>query len=111
MRTRAGAAIIYVAILIGVVVMFNAGISEALFAWTAASFCLGWIARYSWSALLPLLAIPIAVPFGYPDRWTGGDPLVLWAELLLAAPIQAAVVFAGFGARHLFECFRASSRT
>jgi hypothetical protein len=105
---RVGAAIVYVAILVGVVVMADAGISEALFVWLAASFCVGWISRYPWSVLLPFLAIPIAVPFGYPDRWTGGDPLLLWSEVLLAAPIQAAIVFAGFGGRRLFERFRVS---
>lgn len=59
---------------------------------------------------LPFLAVPIAVPFGYPDRWTGGDPLVLWPEVLLAAPVQAPIVFVGFGGRGLFESFRASRR-
>jgi hypothetical protein len=91
--------------MVGVVVMFNAGISKALFIWAAASFCVGWISRWRWSTPLPLLAIPIAVPFGYPDKWTGGDPLVLWAEVLLAVPIQVAIVFAGFYGRRLFERF------
>jgi hypothetical protein len=60
--------------------------------------------------LLPFIAIPIAVPFGYPDRWAGGDRLLLWSEVLLAAPIQAAIVFAGFCGQGLFERFRASRR-
>jgi hypothetical protein len=74
---RAGAAILYVAVMLGVVVLFNADIGEPFLIWSAASFCLGWITRYPWSAFLPLLASPIAVPFGYADGWTGGDPLLL----------------------------------
>jgi DNA-binding transcriptional ArsR family regulator len=105
---RVGATIVYVAVMVGVVVMANAGITEAVLVWAAASFCVGWISRNPWSALLPLLAIPIAVPFGYPDKWTGGDPLLLWSEVLLAASIQAVIVFAGFGGRRLIERFRAS---
>jgi hypothetical protein len=105
---RAGALIVYGAVLVGVVVMADAGISKAFLVWEAASFCLGWISRSPPSVLLPFLAIPIAVPFGYSESRTGADPLLLWSEVLLAAPIQAAIVFAGLGGRGLFERFRAS---
>jgi hypothetical protein len=103
---RTGAVIVYVAVMVGVILMADAGISKAYLVWEAASFGVGWISRYPWSVLLPFLAIPIAAPFGYPDRWTGGDPLLLWSEVLLAALIQAPIVFAGFGGRGIFERFR-----
>lgn len=106
MRTRA--AILYVAVMLGGVVLLNAGIDDALLIWSAASFCLGWITRYPWFAFLPLLAGPMAVPFGYADGSTDGDPLFLGAEVLLAAPIQGAIVMAGFGGRLLYDRFRAS---
>lgn len=107
---RAGALIVYGAVLVGVLVMADAGTDKAYLVWEAASFCLGWISRYSPSVLLPFIAIPIAVPFGYAKGWTGDDHLLLWTEVLLAAPIQAAIVFAGFGGRGVFERFRASRR-
>ena len=105
---RAGAVIVYVAILVEVLLMADAGISKAYLVWEAASLGVGWVSRYPWSVLLPFLAIPIAVPFGYPDGSTGGDPLPLWSEVLLAASVQAPIVFVGFGGRGLFERFRAS---
>jgi hypothetical protein len=105
---RAGALIVYVAVLVGVVVMADAGIGKTYLVWEAASFCVGWISRYPPSALLPFLAIPLAVPFGYAKGWTGDDHLLLWAEVLVAAPIQAAIVFAGFCGRGIFEGFRMS---
>jgi hypothetical protein len=108
LRMRVGAATLYVAVMFGVVVLFNVGVWEALLIWSAASFCLGWITRYPWLAFLPLLASAIAVPFGYADKLTGGDPLLLWVEVLLAAPIQGAIVIAGFGGRLLYERFRMS---
>jgi hypothetical protein len=92
---KVGVVIAYIASLVGVVVMADAGLSKAFLVWEAASFGVGWISRYPRSVLLPFLAIPIAVPFGYPDRWTGGDPLLLWSEVLLAAPIQAPIASAG----------------
>jgi len=103
---RVGAAIVYVAVMVAVLVMADAGIGKAYLVWEAASFCVGWVSRYPPSALLPFLAIPIAVPFGYPESRTGGDHLLLWSEVLLAAPVQAPIVFTGVGGRGLFERFR-----
>jgi hypothetical protein len=105
---RAAAATFYVLVMLGVVVLFNAGFVEAQLIWLVASFCLGWMARDPWLAFLPLLASPIAMPFGYADEGTLGDPLMLWSEVLLAAPIQGAFVIAGFSGHLLYERFRAS---
>jgi hypothetical protein len=73
---KASALIVYSAVLVGVLVMADADIDKAYLVWEAASFCVGWVSRYPPSALLPFIAIPIAVPFGYPARWTDGNPLV-----------------------------------
>lgn len=108
MCVRAGAAILYVAVMVGVVVLANAGTSGALLIWSAASICLGWLTRRPRLAFLPFLAIAIAVPFGYPDEWRGGDPLILWTEALAAAPVQAAFVIAGSWGRGRYERFSAS---
>lgn len=90
-------------VMLGVVVMFNTGIGEGGAIWIAASLCLGWVTRTPWLAFLPLLAAPIAVPFGYPEEWMGRTALPLWFVLLWAAPFQAALVIAGWGGRRLYE--------
>jgi hypothetical protein len=54
---------------------------------------------------LVFLAVPIAVPFGYPEEWTGHDPLPLWFGALLAAPVQAAIVIVGREGRYFYERF------
>ena len=102
---RVGAVIVYVAVLVGVVVMADAGISKAYFVWEAASFCVD-----GSRVIRPRCSCPSSQfrSRADPDRWTGGDPLLLWSEVLLAAPIQAALVFAGLGWRGPFERFRAS---
>jgi hypothetical protein len=105
---RVGAATLYIAVMLGVVALFNADIGEAFVIWSAASFCLGWITRSPWSALLPFLASPIAVPFGYQQVWMGSDPSLLWVGLLLLAPVQGAIVILAFGGRRLYKRCRVS---
>lgn len=110
-KTRAIAAVLYLAAVLGVIALADADSGAGLPVWVAVSFCLGWVTRSPWSALLPLLAVPLAVPFGYPEEWTsygGHDPLPLWFGALAAAPWSAAIVLAGVGGRHLYEHFRAS---
>jgi hypothetical protein len=107
---RAGAVIVYVAVLVGVVLMADAGIGKAYLVWEAASFCLGWVSGSQRAVLLPFIAIPLAVPFGHAKGWTGDDHLPLCTEVLVAAPVQAAIVFVGFGGRGLLKRFRAPRR-
>jgi hypothetical protein len=94
--------------MLGVVVLANVGIGAALPIWAAASFCLGWVTRYPWFAFLPFLAGPLAGPFGYPNVSTEGDPLLLWSEALLIAPVLAVIVISGSGGRLLYERHRTS---
>jgi hypothetical protein len=107
-RMRVGAAILYLVAMLGVVALAKADIAEALLIWSAASLCLGWTARWPWLALLPLLASPIAVPFGYPEDWSGREVMPLWFEMLWAALGQAIIVIVGFSGRHLYDRSRMS---
>lgn len=97
------AAILFVGVQIGVVALADSGNDLGLPIWLASAFCLGWITRSPWSALLAFLAVPIALPFGYPNQWTGHDPLPLWFGALLAAPVQAAIVIVGREGRYLYD--------
>jgi hypothetical protein len=90
-------------------VLFNAGFAEAQFIWLAASFVLGWSTGNRWLALLPLLAVPIAVPFGYGDASIQGDPMPIWAEVVFWAPVHALIILGGCWSRGVYERRRASS--
>jgi hypothetical protein len=48
-----------------------------------------------WALLLPLLAVLIAVPAGYPNARQGEDPPPIWVGFLVVAP--AAIVIAALG--------------
>lgn len=101
---------IYVAFLLGMIVALNADAENGdttLLVWTAASFALGWLVRQPWVAMLPLLAIPIAAPFGYADEWLGSDAPLLYLGMAFQAPVQAVVVALGFGGHVFFESVRA----
>jgi hypothetical protein len=99
---------LYLGVVGGVMVLFNAGFAEAQFIWLAASFVLGWSTRNPWLALLPLLAVPIAAPFGYGDASVQGDPMPIWAEVMLWAPVHALIVLIGCGGRAFYESRRAT---
>lgn len=107
MRTAIAAAL-YLGVVTGVMVAFNAGFAEAQFIWLAASFVLGWTTRNPWLALLPLLAVPIAAPFGFADAYIQGDPMPIWAEVVFWAPVHALTVLAACGSRGLYERRRGS---
>lgn len=101
------AAVLYAVVTVALLALADAGNGAVIAIWLVAPFCIGWIARSPWMALLPFLAVPIAVPFGYPQEWSSGhDPLPLWSGALLAAPIQAATVIVGVGCRSLYERLR-----
>jgi hypothetical protein len=89
-------------------VLFNAGFADAQFIWLAASFLLGWTTRNLWVALLPLLAVPIAAPFGYADVYIQGDPMPIWGDVVFWAPVHALMVLVACGGRGLYERRRAS---
>jgi len=52
-----------------------------------------------WStALLPFLAIPVAIPAGYPNG-VGGEPFPVWADFVLLAPCGSILVLVGLATR------------
>ncbi len=100
----------YVAILLGMVVAVNADAANgntALLVWSVASLVLGWTIRHPLTMILPFLAIPIAVPFGYAEEWQGSDAPLLYLGMAFQAPFQALVVSLGLGGRVFFERVRA----
>jgi hypothetical protein len=101
-------AALYLGVVAGVMVLFNTGFAEAQFIWLAASFVLGWTTRNPWLALLPLLAVPIAAPFGYADTYVQGDPMPIWAAVAFWAPVHALMVLVACGGRGLYERRRGS---
>lgn len=108
---------IYVAIVVVVVVAWNANADSAgtafsgtaFLVWSAASLALGWIVRHPLAVLLPLIAIPIAVPFGYAEEWLGSDAPLVSIAMAFEAPIQVVVAGLGFGGRLLYERSRPDS--
>jgi hypothetical protein len=108
---RVAAVGIYLAVVVGVVVAWNANAETAgtafsgtaFLIWSAASFALGLIVGRPWAMLTPLLAIPIALPFGYAEEWVGSDAPLISLAMVFEASIQVVVVGFGLGGRVLFE--------
>jgi hypothetical protein len=96
----------YIAVMVGAVVLVNADAENnwlAFSIWSAASLVLGWTAREVWLALLPVVAVPIALPFGYADQWLGSDAPLVWLFAAFSGVIQVVLVLAALGARVLYE--------
>jgi hypothetical protein len=103
---RGAAVVTYIAVMVGVTVAVNDNAENgmtALLFWSASSLLLGWIARHPMAILLPLLAIPIAVPFGSAEKWLGSDAPSVVVGMLFQAPAQVVLVVLGFGGRLGYE--------
>jgi hypothetical protein len=97
---------IYLAVLVGVVVAVNADGENgdaAFLVWSVASLALGAAVRHPLVAILPLLAIPLAVPFGGSEEWVGSDRPLVVLGMVFQAPVQVLLVVAGLVGRALFE--------
>jgi len=106
---RVAAVAIYVAVMVGCIAAVNDNTEngwEAFLAWSAASLLLGWVVRHPLAIVLPLLAIPIAVPFGTAEKWAGSDAPSLLAAMLFWAPLQMVLVALAFGAGLRYERHR-----
>ena len=55
-----------------------------------------------WALVLPLVAVALAVPAGYPDA-NMGEPLPTWLGLLLASPIAVILIATGVAATRGFR--------
>jgi hypothetical protein len=60
------------------------------------------IVNRGWALFLPLLAVAIALPAGYPSA-NMGEPLPLWLGSLIWAPLNMSLVAIGLGSRRLYE--------
>jgi hypothetical protein len=65
-------------------------------------FALGFTVGRGWVRFLPLLAVAIAVPIGYPSA-NRGEPWPLWLGLLLWAPVLMLLVAIGVAVRRRYE--------
>ena len=70
----------------------------------AMAFALGWGTASGWGAVAAWLVVPLALPFGEANQFSGShgtDPVVLLA--LISAAMSTLVIFAAGGARVLFN--------
>jgi hypothetical protein len=72
---------------------------------TAAHVALGYFIGL-WTPLLFAVAIVLAMPAGAPD--VGGEPLPIWADLVLFAPIVLVATLVGMVVRFLRDRRRAA---
>jgi hypothetical protein len=73
----------------------NSGDEElAIVIWAVASLLLGWGTGQLGFAFLALLAIPFAIPFGYPDHYQYSEPMPIWWSVMFCALISACLIFA-----------------
>jgi hypothetical protein len=72
----------------------NTGDGEwAVAIWAVASVVLGLGTGQPGFALLAFLAIPFAVPFGYPDNYQYSEPIPIWWSAAVLAFFSAGVIF------------------
>lgn len=93
---RIGFIVVYLAAATAAVILFNAnsGAGElAIAVWAIASVLLGWGTGQLSLALLAFLAIPFAIPFGYPDNYQYSEPLPIWWSVAICALFSAGLVF------------------
>lgn len=96
--TRIAFVVTYLAAAAVAVVLLDAnggGSGLAIVIWAVASVLLGWGTGRPGLALLSLLAIPFAVPFGYPDHYQYSEPMPIWWSAMLCAFISTCLIFAG----------------
>ncbi len=71
----------------------NTGHGElAVAIWAVASVLLGWGTGQLGFALLAFLAIPFAVPFGYPDHYQYSEPSPIWWSAAFCAFASAGLI-------------------
>jgi hypothetical protein len=100
--SRLLAGIVYLAAALAYVIARDANLEGNHAEWLAllagASLALGW-ATGSWrTALLALVLVPLAVPFGYPDSRLY-EPLPTVFQVVMVIPISAGLILLGVWAR------------
>lgn len=102
------AAALYLGVVAGVMALADTGFEDWFLIWLAATFILGWTTRNPWLALLPLLAVSIAMPFVHAGLDGESEPLPIWFVVGYLAALFALIVLAGWGGRKLYDRLRAS---
>lgn len=74
--------------------------------WAVASVLLGWGTGQLGFAFLALLAIPFAVPFGYPDHYQYSEPMPIWWSAMFYAFISTCLIFASALIKHVVKARR-----
>ena len=77
------------------VILLNANIGAgelALAIWALTSVLLGWGTGQIAFALLAFLAIPFAVPFGYPDNYEFSEPMPIWWQVAVCSFFSAGLI-------------------
>jgi hypothetical protein len=91
------------------IALLNADFENSLLAMSVlavASVALGWgTERFSF-ALLAFLAVPLAVPFGFPDHYAYSEPFPIWVSALYGAFISATVILLAALLRYIAEYHR-----
>jgi hypothetical protein len=87
--------VVYLAGAAAAVILLNANTGDgelAIVIWAVASVLLGWGTGQLAFALLALLAIPFAVPFGYPDHYQFSEPMPIWWSAAFCAFLSAGLI-------------------
>lgn len=78
----------------------------AIVIWAVASVLLGWGTGQLGFAFLALLAIPFAIPFGYPDHYQYSEPMPIWWSAMFCAFISACLILASALIKNVVEARR-----
>ncbi|HUC07309.1 MAG TPA: hypothetical protein VMR96_04400, partial [Solirubrobacterales bacterium] len=95
--SRIAFVVTYLAGAAAAVILLNANSGDgelAIAIWAVASVLLGWGTGQLGFVFLALLAVPFAVPFGYPDDYQYSEPLPIWWSAMFCAFASAFLIFA-----------------
>jgi len=82
----------------------NTGAGEAAIAiWAAASILVGWGTGRPVLAVLAFLAVPFAIPFGYPNAYAYSEPIPIWWSVAVLSFFSAGVILLAAFAKHVVE--------
>lgn len=97
---------IYLATAATVVVLFDGNTwvgAIGLVLWAIASVLLGWGTGQVAFALLALLPIVFAVPFGYPNNYEFSEPLPIWWSVAICAFFSSILITLGAVAKLIVD--------
>ncbi len=83
---------------------------EATVLWGVATVAFGFVARDFRFALLSFVAIPVAVGFGYPEEFIGGEPAPIWWFGAMFGFLFAMLIALEVGITSAVEQWRATRR-